>query len=144
MPAEILLARLQGVCRRGRESKWMARCPAHQDRSASLSVREEVDGRVLVHCFAGCATVDVIGAVGLSFEALFPVRPLDSSKPIRSIRKPWRAGDLVQALEFELLVALVILADVAQGAAITDEVRQRGGEAGHRIAAFLRELEHAA
>lgn len=34
--------------------KWTACCPAHNDRSPSLSIREEAAGRVLVHCFAGC------------------------------------------------------------------------------------------
>ncbi len=34
---------------------YMARCPAHEDRTPSLSVTER-DGRVLVNCFAGCPT----------------------------------------------------------------------------------------
>jgi hypothetical protein len=33
----------------------MACCPAHDDRNPSLSVRRAPDGRVLVHCFAGCS-----------------------------------------------------------------------------------------
>jgi DNA primase len=51
MNAESVLARLQGVKRNG--SSWMARCPAHEDKSPSLSVRDE-SGKVLLHCFAGC------------------------------------------------------------------------------------------
>ena len=54
---------------RGRKSGvgWVARCPAHDDRNPSLSLRE-VDGKVLVHCHAGCdqrAVVDVLKARGL-------------------------------------------------------------------------------
>jgi hypothetical protein len=41
---------------------WMARCPAHDDRSPSLSIRER-DGRLLVHCHAGCLQADVIAAL---------------------------------------------------------------------------------
>ena len=41
--------------RRIGQGKWQGRCPAHADRSPSLSVAEGQDGRVLVHCFAGCA-----------------------------------------------------------------------------------------
>ena len=39
----------------------MARCPVHDDRTPSLSVRDgDVPGRVVVHCFAGCSGRDVI------------------------------------------------------------------------------------
>lgn len=41
----------------------MCRCPAHEDRSPSLSVSETRDGRVLVYCFAGCSQRDVIEAL---------------------------------------------------------------------------------
>lgn len=49
---------------RGRRSGsgWMARCPAHDDRSPSLSLRE-AEGKVLVHCHAGCSQADVIEAL---------------------------------------------------------------------------------
>lgn len=36
-------------------------CPAHDDRSPSLSIRE--DGRILVHCHAGCTQRAVIAAM---------------------------------------------------------------------------------
>jgi hypothetical protein len=52
-------------------SRWMARCPAHEDRSPSLSIIER-NGRVLVHCHSGCAQADVIAALrarGLWLEA---------------------------------------------------------------------------
>jgi DNA primase len=48
--------------RRSGSSGWMAKCPAHDDTNPSLSVREE-DGKVLVHCHAGCAQRDVIAAL---------------------------------------------------------------------------------
>ena len=40
---------------------WMAKCPAHDDHSPSLSIRD-FDGKVLLHCHAGCAQTDVIEA----------------------------------------------------------------------------------
>jgi putative DNA primase/helicase len=33
---------------------WLAKCPAHDDNRASLSIGEGRDGRVLVRCHAGC------------------------------------------------------------------------------------------
>jgi 5S rRNA maturation endonuclease (ribonuclease M5) len=38
---------------------WMAQCPAHDDHDPSLSIRE-VDGKVLLHCHAGCTQRRVI------------------------------------------------------------------------------------
>ena len=52
--------------------KWKACCPAHNDRSPSLSIRQVDDGRVLLHCFAGCTVEDIVSSVGLSIGDLFP------------------------------------------------------------------------
>jgi hypothetical protein len=38
---------------------WIARCPAHDDRHASLSITEK-NGKVLVHCHAGCSQDAVV------------------------------------------------------------------------------------
>lgn len=43
-------------------SGWMASCPAHDDNTPSLSLRE-VCGKLLVHCHAGCEQFDVIDAL---------------------------------------------------------------------------------
>jgi putative DNA primase/helicase len=40
----------------------MAKCPAHDDRNPSLSIRE-ADGKVLLHCYAGCSQQDVINVL---------------------------------------------------------------------------------
>lgn len=49
-------------------------CPAHDDRSASLSIKICEDGRVLIHCFAGCDIQDILGAVGLTLDDIIPQR----------------------------------------------------------------------
>jgi hypothetical protein len=69
-PFENLLARLPGARRAG--NGWSARCPAHDDRRASLSIAEGGDGTVLLKCHAGCSTAAVLAAVGLSPRDLFP------------------------------------------------------------------------
>jgi hypothetical protein len=66
-----LLDRLQGVVRRG--SGIMARCPAHEDKSPSLSISRGDDGRTLVNCHAGCKAEDIVKAAGLTMADLFPV-----------------------------------------------------------------------
>lgn len=41
---------------------WLCHCPAHDDRTPSLSVTEH-DGKILVNCHAGCSQTDVIDAI---------------------------------------------------------------------------------
>jgi hypothetical protein len=49
---------------------FMARCPVHADDKASLSISER-DDKLLLNCFAGCATEAVVRAVGLTMRDLF-------------------------------------------------------------------------
>lgn len=51
---------------------WQAKCPAHEDKVASLSIHTEEDGKVLLHCHAGCEPEAVLRAVGLKLSDLFP------------------------------------------------------------------------
>ena len=71
MSALDLVSRLDH-CRSAGDGKWIARCPAHDDRAPSLSIMEKSDGRVLIHCHAGCGATDVLASVGLDYDALFP------------------------------------------------------------------------
>ena len=44
-------------------SVWVARCPAHKDRTPSLSISDADDGKILVRCHAGCEQAIVIAAL---------------------------------------------------------------------------------
>jgi 5S rRNA maturation endonuclease (ribonuclease M5) len=68
MNLEAILDRFQGVRRSG--TGWTAQCPAHKDRNPSLSI-DERDGKILVHCHAGCSTEDVLKAAGIEVRELF-------------------------------------------------------------------------
>ncbi|RLS51881.1 MAG: DUF3987 domain-containing protein [Planctomycetota bacterium] len=69
-PLELVLSRLPEATEAG--GGWSACCPAHEDGRASLSVTEGADGRVLLHCFAGCRPADICDALGLRVTDLFP------------------------------------------------------------------------
>ena len=45
---------------------YIDECPAHEDRTPSLSISEGEDGKILLHCFAGCGFEEIISAAGLS------------------------------------------------------------------------------
>ncbi len=52
--------------------QWFFLCPAHPDKRPSLAVRETADGMLLVRCYAGCETADVLDALELDFADLYP------------------------------------------------------------------------
>jgi len=61
---------------------WIAPCPAHNDRSPSLSIGEGSDGRLLLHCFGGCSTESIVSKLGLSMSDLFAEpRALRQARP---------------------------------------------------------------
>jgi len=62
---ERFLRGLDGLTQVG-SGKWFALCPAHDDRSPSLSVTDKGD-RLLFHCHAGCHPEDVLAAVGCTW-----------------------------------------------------------------------------
>jgi putative DNA primase/helicase len=63
-----ILTRLDGVFETS--NGWQARCPAHDDAKASLSIG--VDGnKILVCCHAGCKTTAIVEAMGLKMTDLF-------------------------------------------------------------------------
>lgn len=66
---ESILLQLNKVKRAG-SNRWLACCPAHEDRQPSLSISMGNEG-ILLKCFAGCETSDVAGALGLTMRDLF-------------------------------------------------------------------------
>ena len=129
---ETLIGRLQKV--RGRNGSWTACCPAHEDKSPSLSIRD-AGGKVLLHCFGGCHVNDILSAVGMDINDLFPpddmVRRHDEQKP--QIRPKLYATDLLRIIEFESLVVAVAAYDLSQGKRLSEDDRERMLQAHERI-----------
>jgi hypothetical protein len=120
---------LQGVKKAGKG--WQAVCPAHPDKSPSLTIREGDDGRVLLHCFAGCVTADVVAAMGLTMADLFP--------PSKTPRKPPPAPgvsrrELAVATDFERSIIYILGCDAKRGRGVSTVDLQRGQLAKTRIA----------
>ncbi len=104
---DLFLGRLEGVRRHG--DRALARCPAHDDRSPSLSIRQARDW-ILVHCFAGCDTRDVLAAIGLTYPDILP-----NNQGI-PLRKCGVALDrLLSAVHHELTVVLLVAEDLRAG-----------------------------
>src|SRR5688500_12270426 len=119
--ADKLLSQLRNVKRTG-AWRWIASCPAHDDRHPSLSIRELDDGVLLLHDFAGCSVADVLQSVGLTFEDLYPERQTAHNK---GIRRPFHTIDVLRCVAFEALVVSAAASRLAQGSILSDTDRQR-------------------
>ena len=121
MSADALLSRLDGVRRTG-PGRYLARCPAHEDKSPSLSIRELDDGRVLLHDFAGCSVDEVLGAIGLNFDALFPERPIEHAP---RERRPFLPADVFDIARREIGIVAVLAADLHKNRTVSDADYER-------------------
>ena len=71
MTPEQFVSSLHNVKKRG-ANQWLCSCPAHADDDPSLAVTTTTNGKILLKCFAGCSALEVVDAMGLKLEDLFP------------------------------------------------------------------------
>jgi hypothetical protein len=91
-----ILSRFQGVRRNG--SGWRALCPAHADRDPSLSI-DVRDGKILIHCHAGCSPEAILAAAGIKPRELF----LDAGDGQRRIVAEYNYNDEAGVLLFQVV-----------------------------------------
>lgn len=135
-PYDLLLSRLDGVQASGKGHR--ARCPCCRGHSRKLSLACGDDGRVLVHCFAGCSALDVLQSIGLTAADLFERSIASKMTPAerhelreRKRHSDWRAALEVLAHESTVLL-LALHDDYDQG--LTLEELKRTDLAVRRIA----------
>lgn len=97
MRVDEILGRLDGWKRNA--SGWEARCPAHEDRKASLGIAEGDDGRTLLTCRAGCSTESVVAALGLELKDLY----VEEVKPQEVIETTYDYVDEQGALLYQVV-----------------------------------------
>ena len=81
---EQILSRLDKVKSRGPQS-YLARCPAHDDKTPSLAITQLSDGRILMKCFAGCGASEIMAQIGLELSDLFPDGKLGEWRSFQTI-----------------------------------------------------------
>ena len=138
MIADVLLERLEQVRPTG-FNKWIARCPAHQDRRPSLSIKVADGEKLLLHCHAGCPAADVVAAVGLDLSDLFPpdLPGIHHHRPRVSALSP-----LIAVFENDLILVHLFLADVGNGQVINELDRATAKAAAGRIWRALQEARY--
>lgn len=133
---DALLSRL-GRVQRGAQG-WRADCPNGHKARGALSIAQGDDGRILLHCFAGCSTAEVLGALGLALADVMPERLRDESPEARrSARERFRLASVTAAagvIEREARIAHIAGCDLLAGRMLPPADVQRLGEAVERIA----------
>lgn len=129
-----LISRLEKVKSTG-QGRWVACCPAHQDKTPSLSIREAEDGRILLHCFSGCSVDAVVSAIGIELSDLFPEdsRSIGHANPER---RPFPAEDILRSLNLEAIVVSCAARTIMDGKTLNDEDQKR-------LMTALRRIERA-
>lgn len=101
----VILSRLDGL-REIRPDTWRARCPAHESKGLTLSLKD-VGESLLVHCHAGCSAAEVLAAVGLELADLYD-GPLNVGPVARKDRIRINYGDLVRAIRFDIILLMIV------------------------------------
>ncbi|MCE9681952.1 hypothetical protein [Halomonas alkalisoli] len=134
-----LLARLDKVKANG-PGRWLACCPAHDDRSPSLAIRETEDGTILVKCFTGCPTANVLAAVGMDLHELFPKRDSDTFRASKRPGERWVPRDVLAAIAREALVVMLAAEAVRAGKELAPGDLQRLAHAAGRLRGAAKEV----
>jgi len=71
-----IITRFEGAKPNGKDS-FQAKCPSHEDKHASLTISEQ-NGKILMHCHAGCDVDSICRAIGIAQSDLF-TEPLEPS-----------------------------------------------------------------
>jgi hypothetical protein len=112
----------------------MARSPCREDRRPSLAIRELDDGRILLHDFGGGSVSEILDAVGLQIDALFPEKSIEPGKPER---RPFPASDILRAIAHEALIVFLAAKAISNGDRLGDTDLKRLLVAASRIRAAL-------
>ncbi len=124
-----VLDRLERVKQTGQD-RWIACCPAHDDGSPSLSIRELDDGKVLLKCLGGFVPIQVLHPLGLELSALFTPNSGSDASAVRS-RIP--ARDLLEIISEEASVIAIAAADLLAKKVVTESDWHRLATACARI-----------
>lgn len=81
------------------ENGWTALCPAHDDNTPSLSIRES-DGTILIKCFSGCTPKAICSALGVKLNDLFYTTN-GSSFDNRRLKKNGYDSKIVAAYDYK-------------------------------------------
>lgn len=131
-PIDAVLSRLEKV-RQRQAGQYSARCPVHEDKTPSLSVRETPEGSVLLHCFARqCSAHEITAAMGLDMSDLFLPQQRTGREPKR-LARVIAPSQALEVLAAEVMFVFVVASDMRHTKTIAPETFERLKQAVARI-----------
>ncbi len=117
--------------------KYLACCPAHNDKSPSLAIKQTDDGKILLHCFSGCQVSDIVATVGLELSDLMPENPSyqKGTKPPR-----FNKYELFDRLAHEAIILSLAIRQLLNFQDLSQEDLSRVVLAENTINAIVREI----
>jgi hypothetical protein len=131
-----LLEKLQKV-KSTNTGKWLACCPAHNDKSPSLAIKQTDNGKILIYCFAGCQVTDIVAAVGLELSDLMPNDPTykKGSKP-----PVFNKYELFDRVVFEAIILSLAIRQLLNGETLEQSDLSRVAQAENAINSIAMEV----
>lgn len=130
---EGLLSRLDGVRKTG-AGKWVAKCPTRKERTASLSIKQTDDGRILFHDFGGSDAAEILAALGLNWVQLIPPHlRRDRHAYTPAERQGHDAMAALNAIHTAALITRICANKLADGQPLTDADRHALRQSQHDI-----------
>ena len=130
---ELLLSQLEKVKKNGPNS-WLACCPAHQDKDPSLAIGLADSGKVLLKCFCGCTTKEIMDSVGLPLSVLFHPDSRKYQDTGVDIRKRIKEKQIMAAVARDAMVLAMLLAKVRNKEEVTSKDVETAIDISNRLA----------
>lgn len=113
---ERLLSRLDKVEQlppRQHQARYRACCPAHDDKKPSLSITLSQSDTILLRCWSGCSVEEVVGAVGMDMQDLFPKDVQAHHVPKE--RRPFSADQAAKVVAADAMLTAMVISRVRRG-----------------------------
>lgn len=118
---ENILKKLHKV-KKTKGNEWIGCCPVHDDKTPSMGIKLTDDGKILLHCF-GCGSggIEIIQAIGLNPEDLFPPR---ENRESRSKRIYYNPETVLKSLLYESSILSLAASDIVNGISSNEDAQR--------------------
>ena len=100
--------------------QYSCRCPAHEDKSASLGIKEGDGNRILLNCFAGCDVKSILESAGLEWKDILPDNQLYQAE-----KHSFNPFAVLKMIRDEVLIIGLASADIRKGKPLNDKDHNR-------------------
>ena len=95
--------------------QYSCRCPAHEDKSASLGIKQGDGDRILLNCFAGCDVKSILESAGLDWKDI-----MNEENLYQAEKHKFNPFAVLKMLRDEVLVIGLSSVDIRNGKPLND------------------------